>query len=226
MKRRKDRVATGLTLLEGPHLLEAAVGAGASIEQVFALPDTAVPAGLDVTWVTDEVLARLAPTENPRGPVAVLRPEPRELGAQHALVLWGIADPGNAGTLVRTAAAFSLDVIATPETTDLWAPKVLRAGAGAHFSVGFGEAATLTDLEQLGYRTAAAVGTGGAWPDEVQTKSSTALLVGNEAHGLPPEVVAAAGVRVSIPMPGGTESFNAGVAGSILAYALFSQGDE
>lgn len=176
--------------------------------------------------MTPEVLARLAPTEHPRGPIAVLRPDPSPLAADHAIVLWDISDPGNAGTLIRTAAAFSLDVITTRGTTDLWAPKVLRAGAGAHFAVGFGEVAGPADLEAMGYRTVAAVASGGAWPDEVQTRTSTALLVGNEAHGLPAEVAAAATVRVTIPMPGGTESFNAGVAGSILAYALFGRGGE
>lgn len=172
--------------------------------------------------MTPQVLGRLAPTEHPRGPIAVFRPAPAAPGPGHALVLWGLADPGNAGTLVRTAAAFGLDVITAPDTVDLWSPKVLRAAAGGHFGVGFDHIADIDDLKGAGYRVLAAVAEGGAWPDEVQTRDRAAVLIGSEAHGLPANVAEAADVRVSIPMPGGTESFNAGVAGSILAYALFN----
>ncbi len=167
------------------------------------------------------VLTKLAPTEHPRGPVAVFAPRPLPAGDGHALVLWGLSDPGNVGTLIRTAAAFALDVITVPGTADVWSPKVLRAGAGAHFGVGFDEVESVADLTGAGYRVIASVATGGAWPDEIQIRTQSALLVGHEAHGLPIEVSEAADVRVSIPMQGGTESFNAGVAGSILAYTLF-----
>jgi TrmH family RNA methyltransferase len=136
-------------------------------------------------------------------------------------VLWELSDPGNVGTLIRTAAAFTLDVITTPGTADVWSPKVLRAGAGGHFDVGLAPVGSIDALKELGYRVIAAVARGGAWPDEVQIRSPAALLIGNEAHGLPEEIVVAADIRVSIPMPGGIESFNAGVAGSLLAYTLF-----
>jgi TrmH family RNA methyltransferase len=222
LKERKGRAAAGRSLLEGPHLLEAALGAGAAIEVIFALEGSVLPeTDAEVVRVTPEVLARLAPTEHPRGPVAVFQPTPRPLGGGHALVLWGLADPGNVGTLVRTAAAFDLDVITTPGTADVWAPKVLRAGAGGHFGVGLASAASVSELQGLGYWVIAAVARGGAWPDEVQMRAPAALLIGNEAHGLPDEVAAAAAIRVSIPMPGGVGSFNAGVAGSLLAYTLF-----
>jgi TrmH family RNA methyltransferase len=218
---RKERLATGATLLEGPHLIGEAVSAGAAIDTIFVLAGEPPPPGDgDVVVVTEEVLQRLAPTEHPRGPVAVFRPDPQPLSTEHCLVLWGLSDPGNAGTLIRTAAAFGLDLVVTPRSVDVWSPKVLRAGAGGHFRIGFGEVETITELEGMGYRSIAAVASGGAWPDEVQVRGRIALIIGNEAHGLPPEVAAAADVRVSIPMPGGTESFNAGVAGSILAYAM------
>ena len=209
--------------MEGPHLLNAAVAAGVGIETIFSLEGAELPdCDAEVVIVTDGVLDRLAPTDHPRGPIAVFRPEPRRPTAPHAMVLWGLSDPGNAGTLIRTAAAFGVDIFVTPGTVDLWSPKVLRAASGAHFSVGFGKATQVSDLTSMGYRVIAAVATGGAWPDEVRVGDHGALVIGSEAHGLPSEVAAAADIRVSIPMPGGVESFNAGVAGSILAYTLFS----
>jgi TrmH family RNA methyltransferase len=192
------------------------------METIFVLDGDAVPdVGGEVVVVTEQVLRKLAATEHPRGPVAVFRPVARPLEADHCLVLWGLSDPGNVGTLIRTAAAFGLDVLATPGTADVWAPKVIRAAAGGHFRVGMGTIDSIDDL--AGHMTVAAVPRGGAWPDEVRIPDHAALLIGNEAHGLAEEVAAAADVRVSIRMPGGAESFNAGVAGSILAYALFGR---
>ncbi|MDH3729954.1 MAG: RNA methyltransferase [Acidimicrobiia bacterium] len=219
---RKARIDAGRTLLEGPHLLQAALDAGVAVDVIFALEDTELAAtDVEVLRVAPQVLAKLASTEHPRGPVAVFQPRPLAPGDGHALVLWALADPGNVGTLIRTAAAFALDVVTVRGTADVWSPKVLRAAAGAHFTVGFDETETVADLKDAGYRVIASVASGGAWPDEIQVRGQSALLIGNEAHGLPAEVSADADVRVSIPMPGGTESFNAGVAGSILAYTLF-----
>ncbi|MEX1271440.1 MAG: RNA methyltransferase, partial [Acidimicrobiia bacterium] len=122
LRRARERKRLGLTLLEGPHLLEEALAAGAEVLEVFGLgsPQPAVPNWVEVT---EDVLIRLADTESPRGPVAVMRIPPAVTATRDHLVL-GVSDPGNAGTLIRTAAAFGLDVAFGSDAVDPWSPKV------------------------------------------------------------------------------------------------------
>lgn len=215
LRRARERKRLGLTLLEGPHLLEEALASGVEVLEVFGLGsgDPSVPNWVEVT---EEVLERLADTESPRGPVAVMRiPPPATVTRDHLAL--GINDPGNAGTLIRTAAAFGLDVTIRRDAVDPWSPKVLRAAAGSHFRTALGEvvpdAATIATVVEGGV----AAREMGARLDPAR---QWAILVGSEAHGLSEDEVNAADVKVTIPMPGGTESLNAAVAGAIVAYEL------
>ena len=125
----------------------------------------------------------------------------------------------NVGTLIRCAAAFGLGFAAGPETADPWAPKVLRAAAGGHFRTGVARVGGLAELRTGGRRLAATVARGGM-PPAALAAGSVAVLVGDEARGLPAGVVAACDFSLTIPMPGGAESLNAAVAGAIVAYEL------
>jgi TrmH family RNA methyltransferase len=138
------------------------------------------------------------------------------------LVSWGVSDPGNVGTMIRTAAAFGWDFGFTTGTADPWSPKVLRSAAGGHFTLSVARVGSVADLEGWGLTTAAAVVTGGDDPVTL-APGRYALLVGAEAAGLPREVIVSASVRVTVPMPGRTESLNAAVAAAILTYALSRQ---
>lgn len=217
LRRARTRHEAGLTLIEGPNVFGEALTHGAEIVTVFSTEATGdVPQGAEWVWVTPAVLAHLADTVTPQGPVATIRiPDPRPVGRDHLTV--AIGDPGNAGTIIRTAAAFSFDVVFGHGAVDPWSPKVLRAAAGAHFrtaiglpSEGSGRIATVPkdgiDVRDLG-----------AYLDPARLWS---VEVGAEAHGLALDVVETADVRVTIPMPGGTESLNAAVAGAIVAYEL------
>jgi RNA methyltransferase, TrmH family len=233
LHRSRVRRDTGLTLLEGPHLLEEAVRARASVDTVFALlgdqPSAQATAelGAELVVVTETALERLAPTEHPRGPVAIMRvPSGARVDQDMLLIPWGVGDPGNVGSLIRSAAAFGMGVLTGPATADPWAPKVLRSAAGGHFRTTV-EARPTLSLEAVraaGYSPIATVARGGSAPWDLDTEGHPALLLGDEARGLPPAVVAAADARVTIPMPGGIESLNAGVAGAILAYELRRRG--
>ncbi len=193
------------------------------MERVFATPADAVlaerarAAGVEVVVVSAEIIARLSTTETPQSPVAVVAVGGDEIpGDGDVLVAWGVGDPGNVGTLIRTAAAFGWGFVAGPETADPWSPKALRAGAGGHFRVPIGRCAS---LEELGGRlVVATVAVGGDPPEALGGADPLAVVVGDEAKGLPESVVAAAGARVTIAMPGGTESLNAAVAGAIVVY--------
>lgn len=219
LHRARERRQSGLTLLEGPHLLAEAVSAGLRIERTFALEDDPrLGDWPQVTVVEGSVMRRLAGTETPRGPVAIVGipawdpPAPE----RDLVVLMAVGDPGNVGTIIRSAAAFGLGVVMGPHSADAWAPKVLRAGAGGHFRL-----ASLSQIEGLDalpdHRLAATVVSGGQDPAGLGP-GPWAFLIGSEPHGLEADVVERAHARVTIPMVAGSESLNAAVAASILAY--------
>jgi len=220
------RAGSGRALLEGPHLLAEALAGGVRVERVFVLAEDAPSAdaaracGAELVVVDERGLRRLSSTEHPQSPVAVMVVPPSAVpAAGHLLVAWGVGDPGNVGTLIRCAAAFGLGFAAGPETADPWSPKVLRAAAGGHFRAGAPRVKSLAELRSGGRQLVATVARGGVLPAGLPA-GPLALLVGDEARGLPTEVVRACDLSVTIPMPGGTESLNAGMAGAIIAYEL------
>jgi TrmH family RNA methyltransferase len=180
--------------------------------------------------VTVQVLEAVAQTEAPSGVVAILEfPGPAPL-SDHArdrlgLVLDGVGDPGNVGTMLRTADALGTSYVLTHGTSvDPYAPKVVRAAMGAHFRLDvYPNVCWQEALAQLpGVEVIAAVAAGGEpvmcfdWPDR------GLLALGSEAHGLSAEVEESAATRVHIPMRRGVESLNAAVAASILMYSALA----
>ncbi|CAN5840323.1 MAG: TrmH family RNA methyltransferase [Acidimicrobiia bacterium] len=208
LHRPEERRATGLTLLEGPHLLEEAYSTGVVVREVFSLD------GSEGILVSQAALERMSSTRTPQSPVAVIEIPPRPLTpGRSVLAAWEISDPGNLGTMIRTAAAFGLDVMTTAGSADLWSPRVLRSAAGAHFHTG------LSPLDLKGFTSVATTMTGGADPSALPD-GPLAIVIGSEAHGLPASVLASADHLVSIPMPGGTESLNAAAAAAIICYEV------
>jgi TrmH family RNA methyltransferase len=148
---------------------------------------------------------------------------PDDLPNDRSLVVsWGVGDPGNVGTLIRSAAAFGLGFLAGPGTADPWSPKVLRAGAGSHFRTTIERAPhiSVAALQSRGFVVAASVVQGGEPPERLTNEARCAVMIGDEGSGLPAAAVADADLLITIPMPGATESLNAAVAGSLLAYHL------
>jgi TrmH family RNA methyltransferase len=141
------------------------------------------------------------------------------------LGLWELRDPGNMGTMIRTAHAFAAGaVVAVGNCVDFYDPKVVRASAGSVLHLPLLRLPNFYALrERLGKGSAALVVadmTGAVPCDQADYPARALLLIGSEAHGLPEEIRAAADLRVNIPMPGGVESLNAGVAAGILAFQL------
>jgi TrmH family RNA methyltransferase len=143
------------------------------------------------------------------------------------LLLDRLQDPGNMGTLIRAARAFGVDaVVVLDGSVDPWNPKAVRAAAGASFrthiaQVRWVEARPWLEEQQIEILAADASG------DDVrsiQPGGSWALAIGNEGAGLRADLSAASTKSIAIPMPGGAESLNAGVAGSILLYSLLTRG--
>ncbi len=223
----KGRRSMGLTLAEGPLIAEAAVTHGARVHAIVALegdelgPSLAERAGCEVITVSVPVLASIATTKEPQGPIAIVAPPPlRRVRAHDQVVLHDISDPGNLGTIVRTAVALGWDVVLSGSPADPWSPKAIRASAGTIF------AAYLARVEDpvagpsnAGVATAALVVRGGADPRR-EGEGPVGLIVGSEAHGLPKSVLEAVDQRLTIPMRGSVESLNAAVAAAIAMYAL------
>ncbi|NND01324.1 MAG: RNA methyltransferase [Acidimicrobiia bacterium] len=225
LNKAKARRDAGRMLLEGPNLLNAALDAGIEIDAVFtlaedALSERASSIGVDVLTVTEAVMKRLADTESPRGPVAVaVLPSQGNIATRDTVILVAIRDPGNAGTLVRSAAAFGFQVVATPECVDLWSPKVLRSAAGAHFSTDLYVGVNPEDVAAAGVTLAALLPHDDGGPDPDPSVGPVGLLVGNEAHGLPARLIQQAPASLTIPTEN-VESLNAAVAGSIAMFAV------
>lgn len=240
LERAAVRRADGVYLAEGVRLVREAVDAQQPATLVLYDPDllrksTAgslllpdLPAWAGRSFEVDEhVLAAAAQTETPAGVVAVLRrPEPASLASHDSdhlgLVLDRLADPGNAGTILRTANAAGVAYVAAlPGTVDLFAPKVVRAGMGAHFRLPLFQPVSEEDLKRaLPDVTLVAIDMHGTFPiAEFVWPERTALLVGSEAHGLSPAAESLPATTVRIPMREGAESLNAAVAASIAIYA-------
>jgi TrmH family RNA methyltransferase len=190
-----------------------------------------------VTDVTETDFASAADTESPQGVLAVAAVPERSLAAlalpatARLVVLDGIQDPGNAGTILRTAAALGADaVLALPGTVDLWNAKVVRSAMGALFvrpavSCGWDELDRFRDAHDVALWGADA---GGDPVDAVVAQRALparlALAVGNEGNGLSVELRARADRFVSLPIAADVESLNVAVAAGILLYTLRSRG--
>ncbi len=169
--------------------------------------------------VTQELLKSLSCAESPSGVLGVfpIPDEPLD-PLSPGIVLAQISDPGNMGTLIRSAAAMNAETVVVVEGCDPWSPKVVQASSGTIAKV---QLYTLSWNELLimkrSIALAAMVVSGGQNPSKFAL-SDTLLVVGNEAHGLPEEWRAQCEFAITLPMPGGTESLNAAIAGSIALY--------
>lgn len=234
------RLSGGLVAIEGDHLLEEAIRSGMVLKTVFVSErrevPRMVPRSVEVLRVTNDILTSVAETQSPQGIAALIVPPVRELadivgaaGTPLILVAAGLQDPGNLGTLVRSAEAFgATGVLTTPGTVSAWNQKALRASVGSVFRMPV-FAATLDEVAGLrarGIRLLAAVGEredGVVAAQSMDFVGACALMIGNEGAGLSDEWLAVADARVTIPCPGNVESLNAGVAGSLLLYEASRQ---
>lgn len=179
------------------------------------------------TPTIESVLAELSDVETPQGVIAVLhQPQPALTTLTLALVLDGVQDPGNVGTLLRSAEAAGADlVICLCGTADVWSPKVVRAGMGAHFrlpllvDVQWNDVATHVAPLTTIY---AATQTAPQTYDQVDWRQAVALVVGNEANGVSTDTLACA-QQITIPMQGAVESLNAAIAGSVMLFEAARQ---
>lgn len=236
--RAKERREAGAFVIEGVRLVEEATNS--NWEFRLALYDESISErgksqveglksrGVDVEMISESLMKSLSETETPQGLLAVIEftnlPIPNL--SSFVLIPDQIRDPGNLGTLLRTAAATGVQaVLIPPETTDAFAPKVVRAGMGAHFrlpihSMTWEEITQMSKSANLQIFLADMDGKS-CW--ETDLRQPLALIVGGEAEGASEEARKLANQPISIPMMGKMESLNAGVAGSVLMFEVVRQ---
>ena len=221
-----------------------ALAAGASVEAVYVAAEGAdAPAVVDVTRrvlagggrvfdLAPGVMERVASTVTPQPLLAVVSYTPAPVdalsGATLVVVCVDVRDPGNLGTVIRTADAAGVDaVVCCDGTVDPTNPKCVRATAGSLFHVPVVEGGSTTDavaaLRRLGLATAATVVRGGTDYAALDWTRPTALVLGNEAGGLDEELAASLDVGVTIPMAGRSESLNVAVSAAVLCFEALRQ---
>jgi TrmH family RNA methyltransferase len=236
------RLSGGLAAIEGEHLLQEALRSGLHIKTVFLSeridPPAWLPRGVEQLYLTDEALSSAVDTQHPQGIAALLIPPTWDIEsafpakqAPLLLIAAALQDPGNLGTLIRSAEAFGATaVLTTAGTVSEWNQKALRASAGSVFRVPV-VAATPADilaLKSRGLCLFAAVAGNPQGPDALPVAAADlaqpcALMIGNEGSGLTTELLQIATARITIPTPGPVESLNAAVAGSLLLYEASRQ---
>jgi RNA methyltransferase, TrmH family len=237
LTRRAGRDGARLFLAEGVQAVREALGRAGTVTELFGTADAlarhadlardAAARGVPVSEVTERGMAGLSETVTPQGLVAVCRFLDVPLDAvgnpRLVAVLAGVRDPGNAGTVLRTADAAGADAVLFPDgSVDPYNGKTVRSGAGSHFHLavvrGGDPRAQLAELRNAGVRVLAATGSGEADLRDIDLGGPVAWLFGNEAQGLAEDLAATSDQRVRIPMYGRAESLNLAAAAAICLY--------
>lgn len=226
----KYRKAQNQTVAEGIRTCKTLIDAGITPINLYAtseMLDEAHSLAKDIliTEVSSDVMNKMSGTTSPSGILMTFAiPQAPSLEKlSPGVVLAQINDPGNMGTLIRTAAAMNINTVVCIEGCDPWSPKVIQATAG---TIG------LLNIFQISWQTlinhkanlhvCALVVKDGKRAEELELKNSL-LVVGSEAHGIPEEWIAQCDQKLTIPMPGHIESLNAAIAGSIALYVAFNK---
>lgn len=234
--RPKERREANAFVVEGIRLIEEAVTAGWKFQFVLYsdglnergqdLLKVLIAHRIDVEEVAGDLLQKVSDTETPQGILAVLEFTNLKIPVSPNFILIPdqVRDPGNLGTLIRTAAAAGVQALFLPdETTDAFAPKVVRSGMGAHFRLPI----HVLKWDQIRENTKdievylADMDGKSFW--ETDLRKPLALIVGGEADGASEEARKLATQKISIPMAGNVESLNAGVAGSVVMFEVVRQ---
>lgn len=228
--------------MEGPVLLGTALDSGAEVVDVFvdeaaqydhpiATVLRRLPAWVDPWVLPAGTLDRVGDAATSQGLAAVVsRPQVAWPGVAHTsfvVVLADVADPGNAGTLIRAATAAGAGAVVVAGGVDPTHPKVVRSSAGAIFGIDVvtagSSAGAIDRLRDAGYELVGTIVDGGRPYDEADLTGPVALVLGNEAHGLPTDLIESLDQLLTIPMPGPTESLNVAMAGTVICFEVLRQ---
>lgn len=220
-----------LFLIEGKKMVSEALGSDFTIDTLLIrddLQDTLenLPAHIPVCVLPEHILAAVCDTRTPQGIAAILKiPEQTSACGPRLIALDGVQDPGNVGTILRTAdAAGFTGVLLSSSCADVFSPKVLRATMGSIFRMGItvtgNLAGSLHSLRGEGYSIISSQLDGEPFYERSPVNDCFCLIIGNEGNGISENVKKSATHRLKLPMRGGAESLNAAVAAGIMMYEL------
>ena len=231
LKTKSGREAEGAFLVEGFKSVGEALSSSFELLALIVEDGTFLPDGAPEgrTFVVPaHLMAAVCDTKTPQGIAAVMQLKPRTVTGKRLLALDGVQDPGNVGTILRTADAAGLDgILYSSQCADPYSPKVLRASMGSVFHLPVEEVPDLAArLKTLDMPVLASRLDGDPFFPILKTLPDTwCLIIGNEGNGISPEVTASASHLVRLPMHGAAESLNAAVAAGIMMYALTNRQD-
>jgi len=221
---KKYRDESDSFLIETKHLVLEAYKEGI-IKELILEKDEIFPLDVPITYVTKPILKKISNTESPSNVMAVVskRKESKEIG-EKILILDHIQDPGNLGTIIRSAVAFNIDtIVLSKDTVDLYNPKVVRANQGMMFHINIIVRDTVSFIKELKEKDYKIIGTkvtNGKDVKDASIYSHFALVIGNEGKGISNEVDELCDEYLYIKMNDSCESLNASVAASILLYEI------
>ena len=227
LKDRKYRKKTNTFIVEGRHLVLEAYKAGKIIELILE-KDEVLPLDLPIVYVTNEIISRISEMETPSTVMALCKMDcEEEIKGEKILMLDGIQDPGNLGTILRTVDSVGLkQLIVSKGTADAYNPKVVRSTMGAIFRVKVIEVENLKEtIEIIRKNNYNLLVTSLQTNDSVYDMDyyKKVIVIGNEANGVSKEIQDIADNRIKIPMLGKTESLNASVATGVILYEYVRQ---
>jgi len=229
LKIKKGRDEQQSFLVEGVRMVKEALLSSFHINAILVRegfePGFSLPSDIPAFYLPTHVFQSVCDTKTPQGVAAVLTLKTREASGNRLLALDGVQDPGNVGTIIRTADAAGFDgVLLSPDCADLFSPKVLRSTMGSIFRLGFSFPSCLpdrlNDLKKDGYSIISSQLDGDSFYDKTNISSSFVLIIGNEGNGVSDPVRSVATHHLCLPMRGGAESLNAAVAAGIMMYDL------
>ncbi|GAB3803906.1 TrmH family RNA methyltransferase [Virgibacillus kimchii] len=228
LHKRKVRKETESFLIEGFHLLEEARNSHWVIKEVIVQQKVIVPDwchSLPILEVSEQVFRQISRTESPQGIAAVVEmKEAQIIDGDHILIIDAVQDPGNLGTMIRTADACGFSgIVVSLDTVDIYNEKVIRATQGSLFHIPVQQRELKTEISSLkdnGYQIWATALQGAVPFNNLDVPEKTALIVGNEGAGVKETLLAAADKTVKIPIYGKAESLNVSVAAGILMYYI------
>lgn len=224
---KKGRQQARQCIAEGTRTIEALINSSVALVQLYVTEGLSVNLPIPtqkITYVSAEVMEKISSTKSPSGYLGVYTIPTHNLeNLTTAVVLADISDPGNMGTLIRSAASMNIKYVLCVQGTDPWSPKVIQASAGSIGMIKIIEC-SWSELITIKKDTSlcALVVKGGKKPQELRLKNMI-LVIGNEAHGIPKEWLNDCAEKCTLSMPGNTESLNAAIAGSIALYLMTTQ---
>lgn len=234
LKDRKGRKETGCFLVEGRKMVEEALASAFPVDAILVDADRAaefsLPGHIPVFTMPSHVLAAVCDTKTPQGIAAVVRMAGVQLTGSRLVAMDGVQDPGNVGTIIRTADAAGFDgVILSTQCADVFSPKVLRATMGSIFRMGIRVTddlpGVLAQMVKEGASVLSSQLDGEPFYQHSPLNERFVLVIGSEGNGVTDEVKAVATHKVKLPMRGGAESLNAAVAAGIMMYELTREMD-